>query len=73
MKEREVTAMERFKTALHHKQGVREYAVPYTIEELHSRITQAEREAAADLGQDSEEMFKELDEIFSREEMEVYA
>ena len=73
MKEREVTAMERFKTALHHKQGVREYAVPYTIEELHSRITQAEREAAAGLGQDSEEMFRELDEIFSREEMEVYA
>ena len=63
MKEREVTAMERFKTALHHKQGVREYAVPYTIEELHSRITQAEREAAADLGQDSEEMFKELEKI----------
>ena len=63
MKEREVTAMERFKTALHHKQGVREYAVPYTIEELHSRITQAEREAAANLGQDSEEMFKELEKI----------
>ena len=63
MKEREVTAMERFKTALHHKQGVREYAVPYTIEELNSRITQAEREAAAGLGQDSEEMFKELEKI----------
>ena len=63
MKEREVTAMERFKTALHHKQGVLEYVVPYTIEELHSRITQAEREAAAGLGQESEEMFKELEKI----------
>lgn len=49
------------------------YIVPYTREELFARIAKAEREAAAGLGQESEEMFRELDEIFSREEMEVYA
>lgn len=73
MNEREVTAMERFKTALQHKQELGGYTIPYTIDELHSRIAQAEREAADGLGQESEEMFRELDEIFSREEMEVYA
>ena len=41
---------------------------PYTIEELHEMIAQAERESAAGLGQDSEEMFREMQEEFAREE-----
>lgn len=66
--------MERFKTALRHSKDFHSgYMVPYTREELFARIAQAEREAAAGLGQDSEEMFRELDEILSREEKEVYA
>ena len=45
--------------------------VPYTMEEINSRIDQAERESAAGLGQDSEEMFREMEEEFIHEEMEV--
>ena len=44
---------------------------PYTVEELNARIDQAERESAAGLGQDSEEMFRELEEEFAREELEL--
>ena len=44
---------------------------PYTLEELNARIDQAERESAAGLGQDSEEMFSELEEEFAREELEL--
>ena len=44
---------------------------PYTMEEINSRISQAERESAAGLGQDSEEMFRELEEEFAREELEM--
>ena len=44
---------------------------PYTVEELNARIDQAERESAAGLGQDSEEMFRELEEEFTREELEL--
>ena len=40
----------------------------YTIEELHARIAQSERDSAAGLGQDSEEMFREIEEEFAREE-----
>ncbi len=68
MNEREVTAMERFKTALQHKQEAWGYTIPYTIDELHSRIAQAEREAAAGLGQESEEMFRELEKEFALED-----
>lgn len=41
---------------------------PYTMEEIRSMMVQAERESAAGLGQDSEEMFRELQEEFAREE-----
>ena len=41
---------------------------PYTMEEIHAMIAQAERESAAGLGQDSEEMFRELEEEFARED-----
>lgn len=41
---------------------------PYTMEEINARIDQAERESAAGLGQDSEELFRELEEEFAREE-----
>ena len=40
---------------------------PYTMEEIHDMIAQAERESAAGLGQDSEAMFRELEEEFARE------
>jgi len=35
---------------------------PYTMEEIHAMIAQAEHESAVGLGQDSEEMFREWDE-----------
>ena len=35
---------------------------PYTLAELNARIDQSERESAAGMGQDSEEMFRELEE-----------
>ena len=74
MKEREITAMDGFQTSMRHGQEFYScYTVPYTMEELHGRIAMAERDAAAGLGQDSEEMFRELEELFSREEMEVTA
>ena len=44
---------------------------PYTMEELNARIDQAERESAAGLGQDSEEMFRELEEEFAYNELEM--
>ena len=43
---------------------------PYTMEEINAMIDQAEREMAAGLGQDSEDMFRELAEEFTREDME---
>lgn len=41
---------------------------PYTLEELHARIGKAERESALGLGQDSEEMFEELEDEFAHED-----
>lgn len=41
---------------------------PYTMEEIHAMIAQAEHESAAGLGQDSEEMFRELEEEFAHED-----
>lgn len=41
---------------------------PYTIEEINARIDQAERESALGLGIDTEEMLREMDEEFGREE-----
>ena len=46
----------------------KELQQPYTVEEIHEMIAQAQRESAAGLGQDSEEMFRELKEEFAREE-----
>lgn len=44
---------------------------PYTMEEINAMIDQSERDSAAGLGQDSEEMFSELEEEFAREELEL--
>ena len=41
---------------------------PYTMEEIHERLDQSRREVLAGLSQDSEEMFRELEEEFAREE-----
>lgn len=41
---------------------------PYTLEEINAMIDEAERESAAGLGQDSEDMFRELEEELSCEE-----
>ena len=38
---------------------------PYSIEEINAMLDEAERESAAGLGQDSEEMFRELEEELS--------
>lgn len=42
---------------------------PYTMEEIHARIDQAEREIAAGLGIDSEEMIRELEAEFAKEDI----
>ena len=41
---------------------------PYTMEEINARIDEAERQSAAGLGIDSEEMFRQLEQEFSEEE-----
>ena len=41
---------------------------PYTMDEINARIDQSLRDSAAGLGQESEEMFRELEEEFAREE-----
>ena len=41
---------------------------PYTIEEIHALIEQSKRDAAAGLGQDSEDMFRELEKEFALED-----
>ena len=38
---------------------------PYSMDEINAMIDEAERESAAGLGQDSEEMFRELEEELS--------
>ena len=43
---------------------------PYTMEEINAMIDQAERESALGLGQESEEMFREIEEEFAKEEQE---
>ena len=44
---------------------------PYTMEEINAMIDQSERDSVAGLGQDSEEMFGELEEEFAREELNL--
>lgn len=44
---------------------------PYTIEELHQMVAEGERQFAEGHWQDSEDMFRELEEDFVREEMEM--
>lgn len=43
---------------------------PYTIEELHQMVEEGERQMAAGLWQDSEDMFRELDEV-EKEELKL--
>ena len=45
--------------------------VPYTMEEINSRLDLAESESAAGLGQDSEEMFLEIEKEFAQAELEL--
>ena len=44
---------------------------PYTIEELHLMVAEGERQFAEGLWQDSEDMFRELEEDFAREGQRV--
>ena len=46
-----------------------ETSKPYTIEELHQMVAESEREIAAGLCQDSEDVFRELEEEFAKEEL----
>ena len=41
---------------------------PYTIEELHQMVAEGEREFAEGKWQDSEDMFRELEEELAQEE-----
>ena len=43
---------------------------PYTIEELHQMVAEGEREIAAGLCQDSEDVFRELEEEFAKEKLQ---
>lgn len=43
---------------------------PYTKDEIEAMLVEAERQAAAGLSQDSDDMFRELREEFAREEQE---
>lgn len=45
--------------------------VPYTMEEINSRLDLAESESAAGLGQDSEEMFLEIEKEYAQEEIKL--
>lgn len=42
--------------------------IPYTMEEIYAMVEQSKKDSAAGLGQDSEEMFRELEEEFARDE-----
>lgn len=44
---------------------------PYTMEEIRSRIDQAERESAAGLGIEGEEMIRELEAEFAKEDIKL--
>ena len=60
------------KPAVTKKQDSEEHSLkPYTMEEINARIDQAERESAAGLGQDSEEMFRELEDEFAYNDLEM--
>ena len=43
---------------------------PYTIEELHEMVAKGEQEFAEGKWQDSEDMFRELEEEFAKEELQ---
>ena len=44
---------------------------PFTMEEINAMLDVAERESAAGLGQDSENMFREMEEEYIREELKM--
>ncbi len=44
---------------------------PYSVKELHERIAESERQIAAGLSQDSEDMFRELEEEMVVEELQL--
>ena len=46
-----------------------EMLIPYTIEGLHQMVAESEREIAAGLCQDSEDVFRELEEEFAKEKL----
>ena len=47
----------------------REALRPYTMDEIHAMIDQSEREIASGLSQDSEDVFRELEEEIAQEEL----
>ncbi len=49
-------------------ESVPELMPPYTKEEIYARIEQSKRDSAAGLGQESEEMFRELEDEFAKED-----
>ncbi len=53
------------------KKMCNEPVTPYTKEEINARIDQSERELAALLGQDREEVFRELEDVFALEDVET--
>ena len=45
--------------------------IPYTIEEIHQMVAEGEQQFADGQWQDSEDMFRELNEEFAREEQNI--
>ena len=61
-------------TAAKAKEADEEYSLrPFTMEELNARIDQAEAEIAAGLGIPDEDVWRELEEEFAREDAEEEA
>lgn len=53
-----------------HARNGKDSLKPYTIEELHRMVKEGERQMATGQWQDSEDMFRELEEEFEKEELQ---
>ena len=66
----ETTAINTVKSSIQTKKQT-PLVPPFSKKEIFARIAQSEKDSAAGLGQESEEMFRELQEEFAREDYEL--
>ena len=57
------------KTNIHSEQVL---LPPYMKEDIYARIEQSKRDSAAGLGQESEDMFRELEDGFAKEDTDFW-